>query len=194
MGELLIGSIVLIIKVLSLRVLKFSFSNNTAGNLFVAFVGVGFIVLIRSSCWLVFVLINMSSVQCRVYFVIQNWNFCLYFSISPVKVLLFLSLYNSSVVFLFLELHAVHSPLHLWPADLDGQPFHFRLWLLQRWPYCQVIQAICTTEGAGAGGEITASCKGFTPVRAAGLSFSLLCHVQLKNVFKTVVESKLICK
>lgn len=54
------------------------------------------------------------------------------------------------------ELHPVHPPVHLRPADLDGEPVHLRLRLLQRRPHRQVLQAVCTTEGAGAGGESSA--------------------------------------
>lgn len=51
------------------------------------------------------------------------------------------------------ELHTVHPSVRLRPADLDGQPVHLRLRLLQRRPRRQVLPAVCPAEGAGAGGE-----------------------------------------
>lgn len=53
---------------------------------------------------------------------------------------------------LFSELHPVHPAVHLRPADVDGEPVHFRLRLLQRWNHRQVVQAVRPAEGAGAGG------------------------------------------
>lgn len=52
----------------------------------------------------------------------------------------------------FPELHPVHPAVHLRPADVDGQPVHLRLRLLQRRDHCQVLQTVCPAEGAGAGG------------------------------------------
>ena len=51
------------------------------------------------------------------------------------------------------ELHAVHPPVRLRPADVDGQPVDLRLRLLQRRPRRQVLQAVRSAEGAGTGGE-----------------------------------------
>src|SRR4029434_9065747 len=50
------------------------------------------------------------------------------------------------------ELHSVHPPVHLRPADLDGQPLHLCVRLLQRRHHRQVLQTVCPAEGAGAGG------------------------------------------
>lgn len=54
----------------------------------------------------------------------------------------------------FPELHSVHPSVHIRPADLDGQPVHLCLRLLQCWPHREVLQAVCTAEGARAGGEV----------------------------------------
>lgn len=61
--------------------------------------------------------------------------------------------YAQLFVSLFSELHPVHPVVHLRPADVDGQPVHFRLWLLQRRDHRQVLQTVRPAEGAGVGGE-----------------------------------------
>jgi len=51
------------------------------------------------------------------------------------------------------ELHPVHPPLHLRPADVDGQPLHICVRLLQRGHHRQVLQTVCLAEGTGARGK-----------------------------------------
>ena len=60
---------------------------------------------------------------------------------------------HKHALFSFPELHSVHPAVYIRPADMDGQPLHIRLRLLQRWSHRQVLQAVRPAEGAGAGGE-----------------------------------------
>lgn len=55
-------------------------------------------------------------------------------------------------LFFFAELHSVHPAVHLRPADMDGEPVHLCLRLLQRRDHRQVVQAVCPAERTGAGG------------------------------------------
>lgn len=65
----------------------------------------------------------------------------------------FLTLTLSPPAFSFSELHPVHPAVHLRPADVDGEPVHFCVRLLQRGNHRQVVQTVCPAERAGAGGE-----------------------------------------
>lgn len=108
----------------------------------------------------------MPNGQSGVYFVTLELDFlCIFYYLTDESPVASLPLCNSSVFSLLPELYSVYSSLHIRPADLDGQSVHFRLRLLQRRPYCQVVQTICTTEGARAGGELSLSTVplGFVP-------------------------------
>lgn len=81
---------------------------------------------------------------------------CLFYYLTNESSVASLPLCNSSAFLFLLELYSVYSPVHLRPADLDGQPVHLRVRLLQRRPDREVVQAVCAAEGAGAGGESAA--------------------------------------
>lgn len=119
-------------------------------------------------------LINVPNGQSRVYFVILELDFlCIFYYLTDESPVASLPLCNSSAFSLLPELHSVYSSLHIRPADLDGQSFHFRLRLLQRRPYRQVLQTICTTEGARAGGELSLSTFHWGLCRGVKFKFAL---------------------
>lgn len=72
---------------------------------------------------------------------------------SDVKPLSHSFAFVSCCFLLFPELHSVHPAVDLRPPDVDGEPLHLCLRLLQRRNHRQVLQTICSAERAGAGGE-----------------------------------------
>ena len=89
------------------------------------------------------------------------------FSAKPRRASSFISSVMSSLsLSLSPELHPVHPAVHLRPADVDGEPVHFRLRLLQRGDHRQVVQTVRPAEGAGAGGGSTKHTRGLRRVAA----------------------------
>ena len=83
---------------------------------------------------------------------------------------------------LTVELHPVHPPLHLRPADVDGQPVHICVRLLQRGHHRQVLQTVRPAERAGTGGNAHAHTCANTHVHTRTQAYT---HVQTHTQART---------